>query len=55
MVLLNSPYCKKNYFKSGCTTIMPEIINIPNISAHLQPKKPPLEVNLVMKVKKIRK
>ena len=55
MVLLNSPYCKKNYLESGRTAIVPGIINISNTPAYLQPKEPPLKVNSVMKVKKMRK
>ena len=52
IVLLNSPYYKKNYLESGRTAIIPGIVNIPDIPAYLQQGDPLLESNALTEVKK---
>ena len=55
IVLLNSPYCKKNYLKSRHTAIVPGIVNMPDTPAYLQQGNPPLESNALTEVKKKQK
>ena len=55
IILLNSPYYKENYLKSGRTIIILGIVNMLNTSTYLQQSEIPLKINLIITAKKKRK